>query len=96
MNDGDVPSPARAVQTKPAERHGLSPLPWESALYSAVSALEAELLACRKENAELHADIAQLRARLAQARKVHANWLLRRDAWHRERAELLARLGGSP
>lgn len=95
----DVPSPAdrRPVQAAHAERDGLSPLPWEGALYSAVRALEAQLLACRQENAELHLAVSQLNARLtkarAWARQSSDNWKLRQHAWHRERAELLARLG---
>ena len=99
MSDDGVPSPAlrRAVQAEPAERHGLSRLPWEGALHSAVSALEAQLLLCRQENAELRRDISQLNAQLSKgrawARTTAENWKLRQQAWHRERDELLARLG---
>lgn len=97
----DVPSPAkRAVQAEPAQRNGISNLPWEGALFAAMSALEAQLDACRKENAELLSANALLTARLYKGR-VWAqtqtdNWKLRQQAWHRERAELLARLGDHP
>ena len=98
MSNDDVPSPAeRPVQAEPAERNGLSPLPWEGALYSAVSALEAQLVACRTENAELLLTVSQLNAKLSKARAwartTSENWKLRQQAWHRERDELLARLG---
>ena len=98
MND-DVPSPAprRPVQAEPAERDGLSALPWHSALYQAVQGLEAQLDTCRKENTELHVAVSQLNARLAKARhwarESNERWRLRQEAWRRERAELLARLG---
>lgn len=101
MND-DVPSPAarRPVQAEPADRNGLSPLPWQSALYAAVRALEAQLDACRKENTELRVANSQLHARLEKARewarKSNGNWRLRQQAWHRERDELLRRLGIGP
>lgn len=101
MND-DVPSPAarRPVQAEPAERNGLSALPWHSALYQAVRALEAQLDACRKENTELHITVSQLSARLTKARhwarESNERWRLRQEAWHRERAELLRRLGIGP
>lgn len=92
MSDGDVPSPApkRPLQAQPANRNGLSALPWEGALYAAVSALEAQLDASRKENLQLRAQLAHARE---WARKSNRNWKLRQEAWHRERAELLARLG---
>jgi len=92
----EVPSPAarRAVQTSPAERDGLAPLPWQSALYDAVRALEARLNKCRRENARLMADISQLNARLYRANQARERWQLRQQAWHRERAELVARLEG--
>jgi regulator of replication initiation timing len=98
MSDDRTPSPAdRPVQAEHAERHGLSKLPWESALFASVSELEAQLHACRKENAELQLANSQLRATLtkarAWARHSNENWGLRQQAWHRERAELLARLG---
>jgi len=83
---------------EPAQRNGLSALPWEGALYAAVSALEAQLHASRSENAELRRDISQLQARLtkarAWARTSNENWALRQRAWRTERAELLARLAG--
>lgn len=90
MSD-ETPSPAtrRAVQAQPAERNGLARLPWEGALFAAVSELEAQLVACRKENATLRARLSHARE---WARKSNENWALRREAWHRERAELLARL----
>jgi hypothetical protein len=98
VSDGDVPSPAkRPVQAEPADRHGLSALPWEGALYSAVHGLEAQLRASRSEIAELQRTNAQLRATLAKARAwartSNENWKLRQQAWRRERTELLARLG---
>jgi hypothetical protein len=91
VSNGDVPSPAarRPVQTEPAERNGLSTLPWDGALFAAVSALEAQLDTCRKENAQLRVQLSHARE---WARKSNANWALRREAWHRERSELLARL----
>ena len=97
MSD-EPPSPAdrRAVPTEPAERDGLTRLPWESALYASLRALEADLDACRKENAELHLTVSQLHARLnkarAWARTSQENWKLRQQAWHRERNELLKTL----
>lgn len=82
---------------EPAERNGLAALPWQSALYEAVRGLEAQLDACRKENTELHVAVSQLNARLNKAREwargSNERWGLRQEAWHRERAELLARLG---
>jgi len=85
----EVPSPAarRAVQTTSAERDGLAPLPWQSALYDAVRALEARLNKCRRENARLMADISQLNARLYRANQARERWQLRQQAWHRERAD---------
>lgn len=96
MSD-EIPSPAqRPVQTRAPERDGLAPLPWQGALLSAVSAMEADLNACRAENAQLRSENTQLRARLAKgriwARTTAENWKLRQQAWHRERDELLARL----
>ena len=95
----ETPSPAvrRPVQAQPAERDGFTALPWQSALYEAVRGLEAQLDACRKENAELRFAVSQLSSTLtkarAWARTSSENWKLRQQAWHRERAELLARLG---
>jgi chromosome segregation ATPase len=98
VSDGDVPSPApsRPVQAEPADRNGLTSLPWEGALFGAVRALEAQLNACRTENAQLHRDLSQLNRRLYKARiwarDSNERWKLRQQAWRRERAELLARL----
>lgn len=63
-------------------------------------AMRAQLARVERENAELHVAVAQLNARLAHARewvgKSNENWKLRRQAWQRERTELLARLGETP
>lgn len=98
MNDSvPSPTPRRPVQTKPAERDRLTTLPWHSALYQAVRALEAQLDASRKEVVELRVANSQLNAQLQKARtwarNSNANWKLRREAWHRERDELLRRIG---
>jgi len=74
----DVPSPAGSRLAKP---------PWQDALFAAVDAKA-------RENAELRATIAQLNARLYRANEARERWKLRQQAWHRERAELLARIDG--
>jgi chromosome segregation ATPase len=68
-------------------------MPWESALYQAVARMEDRLAEARRHYAELQADLAVERARLAECRGRLENWKLRQQAWQRERAELLARLG---
>jgi len=45
-----------------------------------------------EENRRLRVTIVNLRRRLLRARDVHANWLLRQQAWRAERDELLTRL----
>lgn len=59
--------------------------PWESALYEAMRKQEGQLRQCKAERARLQARVVDLTHRLE-------NWQLRREAWARERAELLQRL----
>lgn len=94
MSD-EIPSPAdrRPVQAEPAERHGLTRLPWESALFETMRELEAQLNICREENVRLRLADTQLKAKLRHAHHLLDNWRLRREAWVRERRELLDRLG---
>ena len=54
--------------------------------------LEAENTRLTSENTRLRVTIANLRRRIYQARHVHANWLLRQQAWRAERDDLLRRL----
>lgn len=90
----DVPSPGRR-SAPPAEpsRNGPAQLPWESALYGAVAALEDRLAACNRAHAELRAELEIERARVRECRSRLENWKLRQAAWARERNELLERLG---
>ena len=96
MNDG-VPSPERRLlQPSPATSPnggGAMKMPWESALYVAVAALEDRLAEARLHYAELQADLAVERAKLRECRGRLENWKLRQQAWQRERQELLKRLG---
>ena len=59
--------------------------PWEQAMYLQVQKLEGQLQICKAERARLQARVADLSHR-------NENWQLRRQAWARERAELLGRL----
>lgn len=94
----DIPSPERALlqPPPPASSNGSFKPPWESALYTAVAALEDRLAEARVHYAELLADLAVERAKTREARGRLENWKLRQQAWNRERAELLARLGEKP
>lgn len=87
-----VPSPERSQLPPPPLATPFKP-PWESALYTAVAALEDRLAEARRLYAELLADLAVERAKTRECRGRLENWKLRQQAWQRERAELLARLG---
>lgn len=91
MSD-DVPSPAG--QRRPAEpsRDGLTGMPWESALYDAVRALERRVNAAEAERDKLVLEVHMLNQKVWDARRRLENWQLRQQAWHRERDELLRRL----
>jgi len=90
MSD-EIPSPASRRPVEPASRvSGPTQPPWAEALLGAV---RARLERVERENAELHHVVAQLNARLYRANQARERWLLRQQAWHRERAELLERLG---
>jgi hypothetical protein len=85
----DVPSPAQQ-----AEHNGMRRLPWEDALYTAVSGLEQQLADCHRERAETLAALTLERKRVGEARRRLENWKLRQAAWTTERTELLERLHG--
>jgi len=68
----------------------MSELPWNKALLE-TSTKQAALLS---ELLRLRVTVANLKRRLQNARLVHANWLLRQQAWRAERDELMRRLGG--
>jgi DNA-binding transcriptional regulator YiaG len=79
-----IPSPAGERQ-----HNGL---PWESALYEAVRALEGRAVRAERERDEMALSNQQLRAKLAACRERLQNWELRRQAWTRERRTLLGQL----
>lgn len=66
--------------------------PWDAAMLAANRAQAARLAELEAENARLQVTIVNMRRRLARAKELHANWLLRQAAWRRERDELLHRL----
>lgn len=84
----DVPSPAGKPPPSP---NGSMRLPWEGALYSAVSALEKRAEEAERERDEMVLVNHKLRKDLYACRERLDNWKLRQEAWHRERAELLRR-----
>lgn len=91
MSD-EIPSPAGRRRPAPRSPEGPSGLPWEGALYAAVAALERRAEAAERERNELLVFNHQLRKALREARGRLENWELRRQAWKRERDELLQRL----
>jgi len=88
MSD-EIPSPAGARRPPEPSRDGLGGLPWESALYDAVRALEVRVVAAERERDELALSNSKLRRDLALCRERLENWRLRQAAWRRERDELL-------
>lgn len=68
-------------------------MPWETALYDAVSKVEDRLAEARRLYAEQKAELMAERAKVREARRRLENWKLREAGWHAERAELLRRLG---
>jgi len=72
----------------------MSELPWNRALLEASEKQAVLLGECEEEVVRLKVTITNLRRRLQQAKLVHANWLLRQQAWRHERDELLRKLGG--
>ena len=85
-----IPSPAG--QRRQAEPVRDGQLPWESALYDAVGRLEQRAVAAERERDEMALANQQLRSKLAACRERLENWELRRQAWTRERNQLLRRL----
>lgn len=86
----DVPSPAG--KTAQPEHNGLAKMPWESALYEAVRALEHRAREAERERDEMALVNHKLRRDLALSRERLENWKLRQAAWRRERDELLRRI----
>jgi len=72
----------------------VSELPWNRALVEASEKQAALLNECEEKLLKLEVTIVHLRRRLQQAKLVHANWLLRQQAWRHERDELMRRLAG--
>jgi hypothetical protein len=70
----------------------MAELPWNRALLEANQKQASRVAELEVENRRLKVTIANLRRRLDQARHVHANWLLRQQAWRAERDDLLRRL----
>jgi hypothetical protein len=78
----DVPAPA-----------GPSRPPWETALYQSVQKLEERVVVAERERDEAILRAHTLGARVAECRKRLETWELRRQAWGRERADLLRQIG---
>jgi len=70
----------------------MSELPWNKALLDSQVKQAALLSECEEEVLRLRVTVANLKRRLQNARLVHANWLLRQQAWRAERDELMRRL----
>ena len=90
MND-EIPSPAGTGPPAPPPHDGPVRLPWESALYDAVRALEQRAREAERERDRLILRVHKLEGQLRECRTRLENWKLRREAWRRERAELLRR-----
>lgn len=94
MSDDKHPSASLTTPQHPSG--GLSKLPWEGALYTALRQLEGDLADAQAQIAELRAANSQLHSQLQRARTwartKTENWKLRQDAWRVERRELLDRL----
>jgi hypothetical protein len=65
-----------------------------SALYAQAERQAAQLEQCGRERASLVVTVGKLRTQLRESRERLELWELRRQAWTRERAELLRRLDG--
>jgi len=66
-------------------------MPWESALYDAVRALERRATEAERERDRLILRVHKLEKALWECRQRLENWQLRQNAWRQERAELLRR-----
>lgn len=90
MSD-EIPSPAGVRRPAEPSRNGPTQLPWESAIYEAVRALERRVEEAERERDQLVMENHVLRKRLRESRERLANWELRRQAWRREREEVMRR-----
>jgi len=90
MSD-EIPSPAGSRPPAEPFQNGPVRLPWESALYDAVRALELRTADAEQERDRLILRVHKLEGQLRDCRARLENWKLRQDAWRRERAELLRR-----
>lgn len=90
MSD-EIPSPAGTRRQAEPSRNGPAKLPWESALYEAVAALEHRAEEAEAERDRLVLENHVLRKQLREARSRLENWKLRQESWRRERAEILGR-----
>lgn len=92
MSD-DVPSPAGKRRPAAPSHNGLVAMPWETALYDAVRALERRTAEAEAETQRLIGENHLMRKKLRESKQRLENWELRRQAWKLERDELLRRLG---